>query len=195
MSITRKSEDPFSATGDATTINMSAAIRVDVASRSLSFDGMRIPCSIGKGGPCDAHAKREGDGCTPLGIWLVRGALLRPKRVRLEAALLIPWRWTRENDGWSDGMDDPVYNRPVLLPHAYSHERLQRDDAAYDIIIVLGHNDAPPVPGMGSAIFWHIWVPGEDGSPKPTEGCVAISRADMDSILPRLAPGMAMEII
>jgi L,D-peptidoglycan transpeptidase YkuD (ErfK/YbiS/YcfS/YnhG family) len=170
-------------------------LRVHTASRTLTFNNIVIPCAIGKGGACAASAKREGDGCTPLGIWPVRGVLLRPGRVTLERTPLIPWRWTRENDGWSDGMDDPAYNRPVLLPHAYSHERLQRDDAAYDIIIVLGHNDAPPVPGMGSAIFWHIWIPGEGGSTKPTEGCVAIEREKMDSILPRLAPGMAMEII
>jgi L,D-peptidoglycan transpeptidase YkuD (ErfK/YbiS/YcfS/YnhG family) len=69
-----------------------------------------------------------------------------------------------------------------------------RDDAAYDIVIVLGHNDAPPAPGMGSAIFWHVWVLQEDGSPKGTEGCIAISRAEMERILPLLEPGMRMEI-
>ncbi|MGD9810261.1 MAG: L,D-transpeptidase [Sphingobium sp.] len=173
---------------------MSWPIRVDVTARTLTLGGVTIPCVIGKGGACPAEAKREGDGCTPLGIWPIRGALLRPGRVKLSDMPKLSWRWTRENDGWSDGADDPQYNRPVLLPRAFSHERLQRDDAAYDIVIVLGHNDAPPVPGMGSAIFWHIWVPGEDGAPKPTEGCVAISREDMDRILPMLEPGMAMEI-
>lgn len=172
-----------------------AAVRVDTAARTLTFRDILIPCSIGKGGACAAHAKREGDGCTPLGIWPIRGALLRPERVPLERAPLIPWRWTRENDGWSDGSDDPAYNRPVIIPHLRSHERLQREDAAYDILIVLGHNDTPPVPGMGSAIFWHIWVPGENGAPKATEGCVAIARAAMDNILPQLTPEMAMEIV
>ena len=169
-------------------------VRVDTTAHILTFKDIAIPCSIGKGGACAADAKREGDGCTPLGIWPIRGALIRPGRVNLQRASLIPWRWTRDNDGWSDGVDDPAYNRPVLLPHRYSHERLQREDAAYDIVIVLGHNDAPPVRGMGSAIFWHIWVPGEGGSPKPTEGCVGIAREKMDSILPMLEPGMAMEI-
>ncbi|MFO1259728.1 MAG: L,D-transpeptidase family protein [Sphingomonadaceae bacterium] len=173
---------------------MSIAVRVDTTAHTLTFKDITIPCSIGKGGACAADAKREGDGCTPLGIWPIRGALIRRGRVNLQRAPLIPWRWTRDNDGWSDGVDDPAYNRPVLLPHRYSHERLQREDAAYDIVIVLGHNDAPPVRGMGSAIFWHIWVPGEGGSPKPTEGCVGIAREKMDSILPMLEPGMAMEI-
>lgn len=169
-------------------------IRVDTATRMLYFTGRTIPCAIGKGGACPAGAKREGDGCTPIGRWPVRGALLRPERVTLSPPPLIPWRWTRPDDGWSDDPADPAYNRPVTLPRPFSHERLQRDDAAYDIIIVLGHNDAPPAPGKGSAIFWHIWVPGADGAPKPTEGCIAIAREEMDRILPELRPGMAMEI-
>lgn len=171
-----------------------SAVRVDTAARLLHFEGAVIPCSIGKGGACPASAKREGDGCTPLGTWPIRGVLLRPGRVELAETPLLPWRWTRAEDGWSDGADDPAYNRPVHLPHGFSHERLQREDAAYDIIVVLGHNDAPPVPGAGSAIFWHLQVAGEDGMPKATEGCIAIARGDMERILPRLHPGMAMEI-
>lgn len=171
-----------------------AAVRVDTAARTLSFAGRTIPCAIGRSGACPADAKREGDGCTPLGIWPVRGVLLRPGRVTLPRPPLIPWRWTRACDGWSDDGTDPAYNRPVLLPRAFSHERLWRDDGAYDIIVVLGHNDAPPVPGSGSAIFWHLWNVGEDGAPKPTEGCIAIAREEMDRILPLIEPGMAMEI-
>ncbi|MEZ5655305.1 MAG: L,D-transpeptidase family protein [Sphingobium sp.] len=168
---------------------------VDTAARTLKFGAITIPCAIGKGGACPAENKREGDGCTPLGIWPIRGVLLRPDRVPLKEAPHIPWRWTREGDGWSDGPADPAYNRPVLLPRNFSHERLQREDTAYDIVIVLGHNDAPPVPGHGSAIFWHIWVPGDDGAPKPTEGCIAVAREDMDRILPMLGPGMKMKIV
>lgn len=171
-----------------------SAVRVDTAARTLEFETRLIPCSIGRGGACPASAKREGDGCTPLGIWPIRAVLLRPGRVALGQAPRLPWRWTREGDGWSDGVDDPAYNRPVHLPHPFSHERLHRDDAAYDIIVVLGHNDAPPVPGAGSAIFWHLWTGSETGAPKPTEGCVAIAREEMERILPRLHPGMTMRI-
>lgn len=170
------------------------AVRVDSRARTLEFAGRIIPCAIGKGGACPASAKQEGDGCTPLGLWPIRGALLRPGRVTPAIAPLLPWRWTRDDDGWSDDRADPAYNRPVHLPHPFSHERMQRDDAAYDIVIVLGHNDAPPVPGAGSAIFWHLWVAGADGAPRATEGCIAISRQEMDHILPRLRPGMAMRI-
>lgn len=170
-------------------------LRVDSAAATLTVDGTAFPCVLGRSGVCPAEAKREGDGCTPLGRWAVRAALLRPGRVAPEAAPAIPWRWTRPGDGWSDDTADPAYNRPVALPRPFSHEQLQREDAAYDIILVLGHNDAPPVPGQGSAIFWHIWRPRDDGSIRPTEGCIAVSRETMDAVLPRLRPGTMIDIV
>jgi len=148
-----------------------------------------IPCSIGKGGLVAAADKREGDGATPIGTWPIRGVLLRPDRVALPEGLRLPWRWIRPQDGWSDGADDPAYNRPVRHPHPYPAERLWRDDGLYDVIVVLGHNDAPAVPGAGSAIFWHCW---RDGA--PTEGCVAIARDALIGLLPEFAQGDAVEI-
>lgn len=170
-------------------------LTVDTGALTLTFRDDHYPCVIGKGGACAAAAKREGDGCTPLGAWPLRGVLLRPDRVTLSPSLRLPWRRIRTDDGWSDGADDPCYNRPVRLPHAHSAERLWRDDAAYDVIVVLGHNDAPPVSNAGSAIFFHLWVPDDAGTPKPTEGCVAVARETMLALLPRLAPGTVMRIV
>jgi len=149
-----------------------------------------IPCSIGRGGLIAAGDKREGDGATPIGLWPVRGVLLRPDRVALRKGLKLPWRWIRPDDGWSDGVNDPAYNRPVRHPHAYSAERLWREDGLYDVVVVLGHNDAPPVPGAGSAIFLHCW---RDGA--TTEGCVAIAKDEMLRLLPNLAATVSVEII
>jgi len=164
------------------------AIRVDSGAGRLTFGAISMACTIGRSGACPADAKQEGDGCTPLGVWPIRGVLLRPGKVD-PTGLRLPWRWVRPNDGWSDDIADPAYNRPVRLPRAFSAESLIRTDDAYDIIIVLGHNDAPPMPGQGSAIFFHL----SEG--RPTAGCVVVDRADMLRLLPLLAPGDAMEIL
>jgi L,D-peptidoglycan transpeptidase YkuD (ErfK/YbiS/YcfS/YnhG family) len=171
-----------------------AAILVDTKALTLRLGNLTVPCVIGRSGAVPATAKREGDGATPLGTWPVRAALLRPDRVDCALVPGVPWRWIRPGDGWSDDPDNPAYNRPVRLPRTTSAEALWRADAAYDVIVVLGHNDGHPVPGAGSAIFFHIWVPGADGGPKATEGCVAIAPDAMREILPLLMPAMVMEI-
>ncbi|WP_062732458.1 L,D-transpeptidase family protein [Sphingobium abikonense] len=162
-------------------------IRVDCAAGQLSFGDLMMDCTIGRGGACVAADKREGDGCTPIGRWPLRGVLLRLGRVTA-GNIHLPWRWVRADDGWSDDGADLAYNRPVRLPRAFSAESLIRSDDAYDVIVVLGHNDAPPVAGQGSAIFFHL----SEG--RPTAGCVAVERADMLRLLPLLRPGDVMDI-
>lgn len=148
-----------------------------------------IACSIGRGGTIPAADKREGDGTTPLGDWPIRALLLRPDRVDpIRTAL--PWRWIRPDDGWSDDPVDPAYNRAVRHPHPFSAERLWRGDGLYDLIVILGHNDAPPLPGLGSAIFLHCW---RDAA--TTEGCVAVAKDDLIALVERLTPGEMLRII
>lgn len=154
---------------------------------SLTLGGVAWPCAIGRGGVCDAADKREGDGRTPLGAWPVRAALLRPDR-GFRPPPGLPWRWLRLEDGWSDDPADPSYNRPVRHPHGFSAEHLWREDARYDVVLILGHNDSPPVPGLGSAIFLHL------RGDRPTEGCVAIDRDGMATLLPQLTPPTVIDI-
>ncbi|UAK24618.1 L,D-transpeptidase family protein [Sphingomonas nostoxanthinifaciens] len=164
-------------------------LAVDCAARTLRAGDALIPCAIGRGEAIDAAAKREGDGATPYGHWPVRGVLLRPDRLTLPPSLALPWRWIRPDDGWSDDPADPAYNRPVRHPYACSAERLWRDDGLYDVIVILGHNDAPPIPGAGSAIFLHCW---RDAA--PTEGCIAVEREALLTLLPSLRPGDVLAI-
>ena len=118
--------------------------------------------------------KREGDGATPAGRWPMRRVLYRPDRLPPPVTGL-PVGELASDDGWCDDPADLRYNRPIRLPCAAGHERLWRDDGLYDVVVVLGHNDAPPVPGLGSAIFLHVARPGYE----PTEGCVALALADL----------------
>ena len=162
---------------------------VDTGALTLRGFGEVWPCIIGHGGAVAAADKREGDGATPLGVWPLRCALLRPGR-GLTPPRALPWRWLRPADGWSDDPADPAYNRAVRHPHRFSAEHLWRDDAVYDAVVVLGHNDAPPMPRLGSAIFLHATRPDR----RPTEGCVAVDARVLAALLPRLASGMALTI-
>ena len=48
----------------------------------------------------------------------------------------------------------------IRLPHDGRYEELWRQDGVYDVIGVLGWNDAPVQRGRGSAIFLHVARPG-----------------------------------
>jgi L,D-peptidoglycan transpeptidase YkuD (ErfK/YbiS/YcfS/YnhG family) len=148
----------------------------------LILPGLRFPCALGRSGI--ARDKREGDGATPAGRWQLRDLLYRPDRMAkprspLESTPMHP-DW-----GWCDDSAHPDYNRRVRLPHPARCEQLWRDDALYDLILVLGYNDDPVIAGRGSAIFLHVARPGLP----PTEGCVALGLGDLAGVLERSDPG------
>lgn len=155
----------------------------------MDFGACRLRCALGAGGVVDATRKREGDGATPAGLWPLRRLLFRPDReaapeTALPARALEPW------DGWCDDPGDTRYNRPVNLPYTASAEGLWRADHLYDLLVVLGHNDDPVIPGAGSAIFLHLAA----GEYAATQGCVALDRGDMIEFLARAAPGDALAV-
>ena len=143
----------------------------------------RQTCALGRCGVIAAENKREGDGCSPAGVWPLRRVLYRPDRLSRPRSLL-PVAPLSAGDGWCDAPHDPLYNLPIKLPYPASAEQLWRDDHLYDIIVVLGFNDDPVRAGRGSCIFWHIRHP--DG--RPTEGCVGVT---LDQMLAALAAAEA----
>lgn len=146
-------------------------------------------CVLGRGGI--VTDKREGDGGTPVGRFIMRRVLFRPDQLNGPPVTGLPVAAIAPDDGWCDDPAHGDYNRPVTLPHPASCEVLWRDDRVYDVIVILGHNDAPPVPGKGSAIFMHIARPGRE----PTEGCVALTREDLLAVLTLCGPGTVIDII
>ena len=138
-------------------------------------------CAIGRGGV--RGDKREGDGATPIGCWALRHLLYRPDReTRPRTAL--PCSPLEPNAGWCDDPEAAHYNQLVSLPYPARHEQLWREDALYDLIVVLGYNDSPPIPGAGSAIFLHVARENYEA----TEGCVALAKPDLRLLLKQLGP-------
>ena len=149
--------------------------------------GIAVPCSVGRSGL--SRDKHEGDGATPTGRFILRRLLYRTDKMpRPETKL--PLDAIAKDDGWCDDMTHPAYNQPVKLPFAASHEELWRADNLYDLIVVLGHNDAPVVPGLGSAVFLHVRAP--DGG--ATAGCVAIEHDDLLAALRIVDTGSFIDI-
>lgn len=131
-----------------------------------------------------ADKKREGDGASPIGVWPIKQVIYRPDRI-VALTTSLPTISMRPSDGWCDDPAHPDYNRPVILPFEASHEVMWKDESVYDIVVVLGHNDDPPVAGAGSAIFMHVAREGYQA----TEGCVALSESDLREVLAEAKPG------
>ncbi|HEY1722624.1 MAG TPA: L,D-transpeptidase family protein [Magnetospirillaceae bacterium] len=163
-----------------------AIIRV-TADGWLFAHGKRFICALGKTGT--RPDKREGDGATPEGAWPLRAVFYRADRI-LPPVTRLPLSPIMREDGWCDDSTHPDYNRRIKLPHPARHEILWREDSLYDLILVLGYNDAPVVAGKGSAIFMHVARPGW----APTEGCVALAPMDLRDILAMATPGDAVTV-
>lgn len=143
----------------------------------LHWQGRSVRCALGRGSI--TPDKTEGDGATPVGRFALRRVLYRADRVVAPRTGLADVTALDPADGWCDDPADANYNRQVHHPYPASAEKLWRADGLYDVIVVLGHNDDPPVPGAGSAIFLHVARPDYG----PTEGCVALALPDLLKVL------------
>ena len=179
----------FLASSTARIGNVLAQSPISLVYRSylLSWPGGNICAVCGRGGV--RANKREGDGASPAGTFPLLYGYYRPDRLTMPQSGL---RMTplRPEDGWVDDPKDPNYNRPVTLPYPARHEEMWRADGLYDIVIVIGYNTGPVVPGAGSAIFLHVARP----DMAPTEGCIAVERSVLVRLLPMLEPGSKITI-
>ena len=142
----------------------------------LVLGGLVFRAALGRAGVTDD--KREGDGATPAGQLPLRRAFYRADRVS-RPDCNVPVEPIALTDGWCDDPSSPDYNRMVRLPHDGGSEELWRQDGLYDLIGVLGWNDAPVRRERGSAIFLHVARPDY----APTEGCVALALGDLKRVL------------
>ncbi len=154
----------------------------------LTVAGKTYICALGKGGI--RALKREGDGATPLGAFHILSGFYRADHVRLRSAA-VPMTQLIARSGWCDDVSDRNYNRFVELPYPASHETMLRNDALYDLVLVLDYNVKPRKKSLGSAIFFHVARAGYE----PTEGCVALPYAVLKKMMPHLFARTVLRII
>jgi len=157
------------------------------AAGRLTWPGGEARAACGRGGV--RADKREGDGASPAGTFPLLRLYYRPDRLQPPATGL-PITPLQPNHGWVDEPADPNYNRLITLPYPAHHEEMWRTDGLYDVVVLIGYNTDPPAPRRGSAIFLHVARP--DFS--PTDGCIAVSRDVLLSLVSFLGSGSKITI-
>jgi len=136
---------------------------------------------VGRSGVVKGADKREGDGGTPAGVHRVELAF----GYEPQLATGLAYRQATADDWWIDEPKSPSYNRWVTGKPDVSAEAMRRDDDQYEVGCVIEWNTNAPVPGRGSAIFFHVWK----GPEESTSGCVAVCEPDARALLAWLDRG------
>lgn len=132
--------------------------------------------------------KHERDGRAPAGIFRIGEVFTYDSK--LPPGANYPFHQVTEADVWSDDPRSPNYNRHIVIdpknpPDNYSHEKMRGGDFAYRWLIEIRHNSNPPVPGDGSAIFFHI----RRGVDRPTTGCTTMAEENLVHLITWLRQG------
>lgn len=123
-------------------------------------------------------AKTERDGRAPAGVFRI--GKIYTYDVQLPAGADYPFHQVVEGDAWVDDMRLPEYNRFVHVdprdpPPWFEKQKMRHNDFAYRWLVEIRHNADPPVPGAGSAIFFHI----RRGVTRPTSGCTTMAQENL----------------
>lgn len=130
--------------------------------------------------------KREGDGKSPAGVFDLR--LVTGYAKAAPAGTRLPYRQATATLRCVDDAKSAHYNR--LADEARtrkdwtSAENMRLADDRYRLLVWVGHNDAPVVPGGGSCIFLHL----RQGPDSTTSGCTAFESEPMERLLRWLDP-------
>lgn len=140
----------------------------------------------------NAPVKREGDKRAPAGIFKIGGAYGYAATILRHPSL--PYRRISPRDLWVEDPASPHYNKHLVLPHPphttwEKKAQMRQNDHAHSLKLYIAHNDAilggRPVPGLGSAIFFHIW---RGGGSKATAGCTTMSETRLKNLIAQINP-------
>jgi L,D-peptidoglycan transpeptidase YkuD (ErfK/YbiS/YcfS/YnhG family) len=125
--------------------------------------------------------KREGDGCTPAGLFgfgFAFGNSAKPETG-------MTWRDVTSDSYWVDDPNSLYYNQWVEgrdNADWTSAEHLSESPKNYAYAVVVDYNTENTIAGNGSAIFLHCKT-------EPTSGCVAAPQESILKILKWLSEG------
>jgi L,D-peptidoglycan transpeptidase YkuD (ErfK/YbiS/YcfS/YnhG family) len=123
--------------------------------------------------------KKERDGRAPAGIFRI--GKVYTYDAQLPPGSDYPFHQVTRADAWVDDVKSPDYNRFVTIddpshsPPWFEKQKMRHNDFAYRWLVEIRHNSDPPVPGAGSAIFFHI----RRGVNRATSGCTTMAEGDL----------------
>ena len=174
-------------------------IRVFGQKRSkLIFNKKVYFCQIGAKGKTPFYKKKEGDSCTPMGLWSIESIFLRKDKIRFfknKAGFKFKARNITKACGWCDDTNNRSYNKYIKInklknKDPLDFEFLYRHDNAYDLLLVINYNTKPIIKGKGSAIFLHCSF----SDLRATKGCVAINKKNLLYLCKNLNPKCKIKI-
>ena len=127
--------------------------------------------------------KTERDGRAPAGIFRI--GKIYTYDATLPPGADFPFHQVTTADAWIDDVNSPQYNRFVTIddpanpPAWFEKEKMRHHDFAYRWLVEIRHNSDPPVPGAGSAIFFHI----RRGVDRPTAGCTTMEQRNLVKLI------------
>src|ERR1041385_951275 len=123
--------------------------------------------------------KTERDGRAPAGVFAI--GKIYTYDAQLPPGADFPFHQVTKADAWVDDVKSPDYNRFVTIPDpakpppGFEKQKMRHNDFAYRWLVEIRHNSDPPVPGAGSAIFFHI----RRGVSRPSAGCTTMAESDL----------------
>lgn len=133
--------------------------------------------------PTDKPVKKEGDKCSPAGIFNLTYAIGLVSQEEM-LNLKIPYYQLTESVYCIDDRNSLYYNEIVKIDTIktidwQSSVQLSKFKKQFKYGIFVNHNYPSKLKGAGSCIYLHIWK----NQSKGTVGCTAMSEANMEEIL------------
>ena len=138
---------------------------------TLQVDDFKFRCCIGKKG--STKNKKERDKKTPKGIFEIENLYYRKDRKQKPFTLLKCIEINKDMGWCNDAKFPEKYNKLFKIQKEIKHEKLNRKDYKYDLLIPIKYNFKKPIMGLGSCIFIHLTK-----DYKPTAGCIALNEKD-----------------
>jgi L,D-peptidoglycan transpeptidase YkuD (ErfK/YbiS/YcfS/YnhG family) len=127
--------------------------------------------------------KSERDGRAPAGVFRI--GKIYTYDAQLPPGADFPFHQVTTADAWIDDVKHPEYNRFVTIPDPanpppwFAKQKMRHNDFAYRWLVEVRHNSDPPLPGAGSAIFFHI----RRGVDRPSAGCTTMAEPDLVKLI------------